>query len=87
VAAGTDVPADEDRAVATAEGAELGRTAEAGDPAAGEPPPPFDGEFEALLPQPARTRMIAALIATGPNTRFATLLLGIQFIEMLHSLV
>jgi hypothetical protein len=59
--------------------------AEAEEAAAGEPTAAVDAEFEPLLAQPVRTRMIAVLIAAGRNTRLATLLLGIQFIEMLHS--
>ena len=86
VTAGRDGPADEDGVVATAEGSELERAAEAGEAAAGEAPAAFD-EFEALLPQPVRTRMIAALVATGTNPRLATLLLRIQCIEMFRSLV
>lgn len=85
VTLGRDGPTDGD-GVATADGSELERAAEAEDAAAGEPPVAFDGEFEALLPQPARTRRTAALMATGTNTRLA-MLLGIQFIEMLRSLV
>jgi hypothetical protein len=87
VTAGRDGPTDEDGVVATAEGSELERVAEAEEAAAGEPPAAFDGELEALLPQPMTTRMIAALIATGTNTRPATRLLRIRFIEMLRSWV
>jgi hypothetical protein len=92
VTAGRDGPAGEDGAVATAEGSELEKAAEGEEAAAGEPPdaePPaaFDGEFEELLPQPVRTRMIVALIATGKDTRRVALLLITPFIELLRSLV
>ena len=79
VTPGRDAAADEDCAVATAEGAELDWAEGAEDAAAGEAPAAFDGGFEALLPQPARTRAISAL-AMETNTRLATLLLTFNFI-------
>jgi hypothetical protein len=85
VTAGRDGPADEDGAVAPAEGSELEKAAEAEDAAAGEPPAAFDGGFEAP-PQPVRTTTSAAPITVGTNTRLATPRLRFQFIEKLRSL-
>jgi CubicO group peptidase (beta-lactamase class C family) len=72
--------ADEDGAAAE-DGVALTIVVGGDDAVAGDATAAFEGD-EAPLPHPARTRITAALTASGASVRLATLRLGIGFIRI-----